>query len=278
MLGKLVVLLGILVLSVFPAEAADGAASETPVSTTITLRVSDVAVDRYDRSRFGGYEDADGNCRNTMNEILARESRVPVLKDCAIAKGEWQDPLSGTIMKTQGEVAITPLVPFVEAWASGAYLWTPERRFSYTNHLGNRYHLLTLSPSTVGSRGDRSPEAWLPKYNACWYATTWVIVKSEWDLTVDEQEGRFLRKKLKECKSSVVLEFDGMPGEEKEVGPEKTKTFETEDIDPKANCCVICEEPNRACGDVCTAPGKICMEAPGCACDSWQVNGFDKLF
>jgi len=82
----------------------------------------------YKRSLYRHWIDLDGNCRNTREEVLIAESRVPVTMDrrgCKVRRGEWFDPYTGRAFLTSGRLDIDHFVPLKEAHVSGA---SPLRR------------------------------------------------------------------------------------------------------------------------------------------------------
>lgn len=114
------------------------------------------------------------------------------------------------------------LVPVQEAHRSGAWLWDSSERipvlqltgrptpdyasFSYT---GNRQQSFYFNPDNIhvmpaaekSAKGDRDPTEWAPDDEAvrCRYATDWLEIKNEYDLSVDQAEYETLREMLADC-------------------------------------------------------------------------------
>lgn len=114
------------------------------------------------------------------------------------------------------------LVPVKEAHRSGAWLWDGSERipvlqltgrhtpdyasFPYT---GNRQQGFYFNPDNVhvmpaaekNAKGDRDPTEWAPEGEAvrCRYATDWLEIKNEYDLSVDRAEYEALRGMLADC-------------------------------------------------------------------------------
>jgi hypothetical protein len=159
-----------------------------------------------------GWIDADGNCRDTRQEVLVRDSRSPVLwrenerehHRCEVAWGEWRDPWSGEVMNDPGRVDVDHHVPLAEAHRSGGGTWTPARREAYANDLDFRWHLRAVSARINRQKGDRGPDRWRPPDRTSWcrYALEWSAVKTVWRLQTTEQERVALREMLRSCEET----------------------------------------------------------------------------
>ncbi|MFG3071784.1 HNH endonuclease family protein, partial [[Kitasatospora] papulosa] len=99
--------------------------------------------------------------------------------------------------------------PLAEAWDSGAYDWTPERRQAYANDLGSDRSLVAVTAKTNRSKADRDPAQWLPpaKSAHCTYAADWTAAKLRWKLNADKAEKTALLDLAKDCTDTVV-EFE----------------------------------------------------------------------
>ncbi len=89
----------------------------------------------YDREKFRLWVDADGDCRDTRDEVLAAESKDPV-SGCDINRGKWRSYYDGRTWRRSSDVDIDHLVPLAEAWDSGAKRWDANTRERYANDLG----------------------------------------------------------------------------------------------------------------------------------------------
>lgn len=152
----------------------------------------------YDRQAYPHWADADGDCRDTRAEVLARDSLVPVTWDaagCRVVAGLWRDPWSGREMRDPGEVDIDHMVPLAEAHRSGADRWDTARRAAFANALDTApRQLVAVSASSNRSKADRDPVDWLPPDWQAWcsYGAEWRAVKQRWELQEDWLERQWL--------------------------------------------------------------------------------------
>lgn len=141
----------------------------------------------YDRDLFRHWVDADQDCRDTRDEVLASESRVPV-SGCDVTAGEWFSPYDHATWTASSDVDIDHLVPLKEAWDSGAWGWSATARERYANDLGDRRTLVAVTDNVNQSKGDRDVAEWLPEFGRCSYVRQWTAVKLRWRLSVDAAE------------------------------------------------------------------------------------------
>lgn len=147
----------------------------------------------YDRAAFGGWQDEDGDCRNTRHEVLAALSTAASLATtadgCRVLRGRWYDPYTGRIETDAGQLDIDHLVPLAWAWAHGASDWSRERRVRFANDLRN------LVPTAAGvnrSKGADGPDEWLPPYKEgqCQYVLRFLRVAKVYRLDLKGGEAR----------------------------------------------------------------------------------------
>src|SRR5262245_40972770 len=97
----------------------------------------------YVRDRFRLWVDADGDCRDTRDEVLAAESRTRVT-GCDVTRGRWVSYYDRAVWRNSSDVDIDHLVPLAEAWDSGAKRWNASTRQRYANDLGDRRNLVAV--------------------------------------------------------------------------------------------------------------------------------------
>ncbi len=174
------------------------------------------ALPRYHRlATFGGWvnDNPAHDCYNTRVEILIRDVADPkslvFVKDnpCNIARGEWNDPYTGTDFKLASAVQIDHFIPLRHAYQSGAHSWTKERRCHYTNYMGNRFHLLTVSGHENMSKCAKSPTEYLPPDESyvCQYLAQWLKIKAIWNLSYTDDERLKIETELssRECPTEL---------------------------------------------------------------------------
>lgn len=158
----------------------------------------------YRREAFGDgwdYDPATG-C-NTRELVLIDEAVRPPLVDdrCRSTEARWVSLYDGVHVDSVAELQIDHLVPLAEAWRSGAAAWSPDRREAFANDLTHPDSLIAVSSFTNQSKGDSTPDRWMPPDADAWctYAEMWVGVKARWGLSVTEAEHGALTSVLVTC-------------------------------------------------------------------------------
>ena len=193
------------------------APSTTTATTTPPTTSAGAAVDRlvvrptddggappYRRAAFGddwAYDPSSG-C-NTRERVLIEESIIPPKVDdrCRTTNGRWRSSYDGVVTDDPADLQIDHVVALANAWRSGAWRWTAERRFSFANDLTEPETLAAVTGHSNQSKGDSSPDQWLPDDRSQWcpFATTWVAIKRRWQLTVTPSEKATLVAILNGC-------------------------------------------------------------------------------
>lgn len=162
----------------------------------------------YDRDRhFGGWIDADGDCRNTRHEVLIAESQVPPTlsaSGCSVVEGQWRSFYDGQVYTASSDVDIDHLVPLAEAWGSGARSWTQQQRVAFSNDLGVGYALNAIASAQNSAKSASGPEQWMPPVNQCRYVEIWTSMKHRWQLSVDPDERAALVAHADACPNSTI--------------------------------------------------------------------------
>jgi hypothetical protein len=153
---------------------------------------------------FGGWIDVRG-CQDTRATLLIRTSQVPVTfttsSDCTVRTGRWIDPWSGAVTTVAHDFQIDHTVPLANAWASGAWAWTHDRRVAYANDLADLGHLVPILAHENEAKGDDGPDQWRPPSRSAWcrYALDWDRIKAKWHLTATPAEWAALREMSATC-------------------------------------------------------------------------------
>ena len=190
---------------VVPTDAAQ--ASEVHLRLRKAIKHLPVARERpagYDRDEFKLWVDADGDCHDTRDEVLAAESRTAVNAGCDVVTGTWFSYYDRVTWTKASDVDIDHLVPLKEAWDSGARAWSAQTRERYANDLGDRRTLVAVTDNVNQSKSDRDPAEWLPTYSRCVYIKQWTAVKIRWSLTVDAAEKATLTRIAKHCSNPWI--------------------------------------------------------------------------
>lgn len=206
--------------TVTPEPGPDPATPEPaagPVGTTVIL-VAPVPPDipEYDHSQWKHWADADGDCQDTRQELLIRESLSEVTfetdRRCQVETGWWHGAFTRTRVNNPSELDIDHRVPLQNAHRSGGWAWTPEKKEEYANYLDLQLHLVAVAASVNRSRGAKGPEEWRPPDEVFWceYAQYWSAVKAKWELTMTGEEANAVKEMLDTCPGEVrVIELKG---------------------------------------------------------------------
>lgn len=158
--------------------------------------------DGYDRSRFGGWIDADGDCMDTRDEILAVSSSREVQFDdsgCRVLAGYWVDIYSGEPIEDASKIDIDHLVSLSHAWRGGASRWSDEEMVIFANDFEN---LIVTSSSLNRSKSNASPLDWLPPNDEfqCDFVERFIMVSEKYQIAMPQgDEARLQRLKSDLC-------------------------------------------------------------------------------
>lgn len=193
----------VLVATAAPAQATPPniPSYSTAVSRLAALTVAaESHASTYNRDLFPLWITISGTC-NTREEVLKRDgTNVVVNSSCAATSGTWRSPYDGASWTAASDVDIDHMVPLAEAWASGAWAWTTDRRQTYANDLGGP-ELWAVTDNVNQAKGDKDPAEWKPPLSSfyCTYARAWIQVKWYYSLTVDSAEKSALNSMLGTC-------------------------------------------------------------------------------
>jgi len=162
---------------------------------------------KYDRKfHFGRWinDPNDQTCYNTRARVLIRDSETSVsFKDknhCVVDSGRWEDPYAGGTLYVSKELHIDHMVPLKNAYISGAWEWDFQTRCTYANYMGNPFHLITASGRENMSKGDDTPEKYMPPNSSyrCEYLANWLKIKLIWNLRMGRSEAEAINRAMEE--------------------------------------------------------------------------------
>lgn len=197
---------GVVPISALPVAGAQAAGSTVEVRLRAAIRNLPVANETrtgYDRDKFKHWIDADGDCKDTRDEVLYAESRVQV-SGCDITTGKWFSYYDRRTWRKSSDVDIDHVVALAEAWDSGARRWTAATRTRFANDLGDRRTLIAVTDNVNQSKSDQDPADWLPRYGKCRYVRDWTAIKIRWSLKVDPAERQALLNRASKCENKVL--------------------------------------------------------------------------
>jgi hypothetical protein len=185
-----------------PAAGVGGEVSDL-ASLLAQLVIEEEFPSGYDRDLFRHWIDADRDGCDARREVLILEAVIaPKVGDgCSLTGGSWYSAFDGVTTEDPSLFDIDHLVPLKEAWDSGAHAWDSDRRRAFANDLDLPQALIAVSRSSNRSKGADDPSDWLPPLVSyhCQYIEDWMVVKNEWELSVDAREFSALRTVASNC-------------------------------------------------------------------------------
>ena len=163
----------------------------------------------YERSQFGpAWSDVDRNGCDTRNDILNRDLTSIIYKpgthNCLVLSGTLIDPYSGEKIAfergvaTSSDVQIDHVVALSNAWQTGAFKLTYEKRLAFANDPMN---LLAVKGRLNSQKGDGDAATWLPPLKSirCAYVAQQIVVKAKYGLWVTPPEKAAMLGLLSKC-------------------------------------------------------------------------------
>ena len=163
----------------------------------------------YTRAQFGQtWADVNRNGCDTRNDILQRDltnlSYRSGTRNCVVESGKLIDPYSGITInfvkgvKSSMEVQIDHVVALSNAWQTGAFKLTIEKRTQFANDPDN---LLAVQGRLNSQKGDGDAATWLPplKSYRCTYVSKQISIKAKYGLWVTAPEKAAMKNILAKC-------------------------------------------------------------------------------
>jgi hypothetical protein len=198
----------IAILNINNAEAAQTSAEKLLDSLAVKGRAAKTG---YARDQFGQrWADVNRNGCDTRNDILQRDLTNVLFKtgtrNCVVLTGTLIDPYSGTKIDfvrgnvTSMEVQIDHVVALSNAWQTGAFKLTIEKRTAFANDPEN---LLAVKGILNSQKGDGDAATWLPplKSYRCTYVSKQIAVKAKYGLWVTAPEKAAMKSILAKCQN-----------------------------------------------------------------------------
>lgn len=237
------------------AELSDGDLVALDVLASIPVQAEQPS--GYDRDLFGYPTIIENNC-DTRAKVLVRDSLTPAQVDpfgCAVVAGDWLSVYDAVIWSDPAELQIDHVVALKEAWDSGAWNWSAERRRAFANDLTDTRSLRAVTAGVNLSKGDRDPSNWLPPDSGfvCEYLADWVSIKARWSLSMDQSEHGRIRNLFNGICSGQLIKPWGLAPHN---SGDPTTTTTTTTV-PSGNCdpsyptvCIPPPPPDLDCADV----------------------------
>ncbi|MBX2847343.1 MAG: HNH endonuclease family protein [Acidiferrobacterales bacterium] len=129
----------------------------------------------FDRSEWPHWKDLDRDGEDTRQEILARDSLIPVSRqDGKIKFGLWTCPYSGRVLTEAKRIDIDHVIALGEAHRMGGFQWTSEKKKSFANDFDN---LLAAHGSSNRAKRDLDSFEGMPPNIALW--ARYLIVREQ---------------------------------------------------------------------------------------------------
>lgn len=188
------------------ATTLDPAVAEEPAPDCPTAAPEPEPIE-YSRKLWKHWVDVDKDCQDARQEVLIRDSEVPVTytdeRQCRVATGKWTGPYTGTVVEDPSKVDVDHLVALQDAHLSGGWEWDADQRKAFAN---NQTHLLATTQFGNRSKGAKGADQWLPPLETyrCEYIARWLAVKEAHELTMTEGEAAVVGYMQKICADGGV--------------------------------------------------------------------------
>lgn len=148
-----------------------------------------------------------GNC-TVRQAVLYRDGEgVKINDNCQPTYGSWTDPYTGVKYGVGGapgepteigNLHIDHRVAAKHAYVSGAHAFTEDTFLTFAHDVNN---LVVSEGSGNSAKSDHGPETWKPELESahCEYAESWIDTKTDWELTVTQEEKSALEDMLATC-------------------------------------------------------------------------------
>lgn len=173
----------------------------------LPIRARSPAAPPYQREQFGQpWQDVEGNGCDTRNDVLRRDLTQVTLAEnsCQVESGILADPYSGKQIRfqrgkdTSTLIQIDHVVALADAWESGAWSWTQQKRTELAN---DPLELLAVSAWTNQEKSKQNLAQWQPPNRdfGCRYAAQQIAVKTKYRLSVTAAEYAALARTIRTC-------------------------------------------------------------------------------
>jgi hypothetical protein len=160
----------------------------------------------YSRAKFGpAWKDTDHNGCDQRNDILHRDLTNETFRagthDCVVVSGTLIDRYTGKTISFRKSAAsavqIDHVVPLQNAWVTGAYRWSIEKRTALAT---DPLNLLAVGGSVNESKGSGDAATWLPRASyRCAYVARQVAVKAKYGAWMTPAEHNAIQRILSAC-------------------------------------------------------------------------------
>ncbi len=155
----------------------------------------------YERSEWRHWEDFDGDCQNTRQELLISQSQIAVsftsARGCTVEVGLWLDPYTGSSFSKASDVDIDHVIPLKYAHDHGGAQWSPLLKKLFANDPDN---LLIVDDGENQLKGAKGPSQYLPRRQyRCEYVRRWQHLTEKYELQLARQDLQTLTRIARDC-------------------------------------------------------------------------------
>lgn len=179
------------------------------------LTVSEAADVKYDRDEWKHWTNV-RSCLDTRNAVLIRdavegslvmkdkngEETTDTSKGCTVISGKWVDPYSGNEFTDPKALDIDHFIPLKYAATHQGQNFSKSKKEQYANDMESHpLHLIAVSAKENRTKKDKGPSAYLPPNKSfhCTYATTWVEISKNYDLSISSKDKETITSILSAC-------------------------------------------------------------------------------
>lgn len=159
------------------------------LSGAILLLATSAVSLAYNRGDYPHWVDLDGDGQDTREEILIRDSVIPVSfrPDGRVESGLWVCPYTGKMTGNPRDLDIDHLVALGEIDAAGGHGWNTAQKTEFANDPDN---LVAVYKGANRSKGDKDAYLWLPPNiaNCTWYLDARQAVWKKYEIVIDDEE------------------------------------------------------------------------------------------
>lgn len=182
--------------------------------TLKTIKTASPKKVAYNRDEWKHWDNVT-SCWTVREQVLADEAEKGslVLLDskgkktssvknaCKIESGKWKEPYSGKTVTNPSKLDIDHMIPLSYTAKQGGQAWSKDKKREYANNLKFENHLVAVDASANREKSDQGPSTWKPKNKNyhCTYATSWVTIAKNYNLSLPESDKSALRSMLKTC-------------------------------------------------------------------------------
>jgi len=133
---------------------------------TIIILLISIFICAYNRADYKHWIDADDDCQDTRTEILIKRNIQNLTynkANCRVISGKWLNEYSGEYIYYSRDIDLDHVISLSEADRAGAAKWNARQKMIFANDEEN---LVITDAHNNRSKGDKSPDEWLPKSKA----------------------------------------------------------------------------------------------------------------